>query len=275
LPFFKSHDGTSLFYRRWGSGGPVVFLHAWALNSEAWQPHMIDLSGRGYSCIALDRRAHGRSDDPGGGFDFDSLADDVNALLVHLDLTDVTLVGHSIGGAECARCVSRHGSARIARLVLIAPSLPFMLKTADNPDGPNEKSVLESWRKIWKANYADWLAQALPSAFDPEVPTERLQRTLRMMLQCTVQAAIGTNVALAETDFRLELPRIDVPTLILHGDQDASCPIEVTGRRTAQLIPVSRLKVYEGARHGIIATHVQQVCDDTASFIGLPEFANH
>jgi non-heme chloroperoxidase len=268
LPYFESHDGTSLFYRRWGVGAPIIFLHAWALNSDVWQPHMIELSERGFSCIALDRRAHGRSDDPGCGFDFDSLSDDVSALLRHLSLTGVTLVGHSIGSAECIRCLTRHGSARVARLVLIAPSLPFMLKTTDNPDGPNEKRVLEGWREIWKTNYADWLAQALPSGFDPDVTPDRIQRTLRLMLQCTVQAAIGTNVALAETDFRSELPRVGVPTLILHGDQDVSCPVEATGRRVAKLISGSQLKIYEGARHGIIATHAKEVSNDIADFIG-------
>ena len=203
---------------------------------------MLELSQGGFNCIALDRRAHGRSDDPGHGFDFNSLADDINALLVHLDLDRATLVGHSIGGAECVRCVARHGDARVARLVLIAPSLPFMLKTADNSDGPNEKEVLESWRAIWKTNFADWLAQALPSGFGPDVPAERIQRTLWMMMKCTIQAAIETNVALAETDFRPELPSIKLPTLILHGDQDTSCPIEVTGSRAAQLIAGSRLR---------------------------------
>jgi non-heme chloroperoxidase len=270
LPYFNSFDGTSLYYRRWGCGAPILFLHAWALNSDAWQPQMMELSQRGFSCIALDRRAHGRSDDPGRGFDFNSLADDVDSLLRHLDLSGVALVGHSIGGAECVRCVTRHGSARIARLVLIAPSLPFMVKTPDNPDGANDPAVLASWREIWKTNYADWLAKALPQGFDPDVAPNRIRWTLRMMLQCTVQAAIETNVALAETDFRSELPRVGVATLILHGDRDASCPVEVTGQKVARLISGSRLKIYEGARHAIISSHAKQVSQDIQDFMREP-----
>jgi non-heme chloroperoxidase len=267
MPYFHSHDGTSLFFRRWGVGAPIVFLHAWALSSDAWQPQMIDLSQRGFSSIALDRRAHGRSDDPGAGFDFDSLADDVDTLLRHLDLSHVTLVGHSMGGGEAVRYISRHGAARVARLILIAPALPFLLKTNDNPDGVNDRAVLENWRQIWKTHFVEWLTQALPFGFDTSTSPERIQRTLQVMSQCSVQAAIATNVASAETDFRSELPRITVPTMILHGDQDASCPIGATGRRVAALIPNGRLKIYPGARHGLIASHAGEVSQDIAGFM--------
>jgi non-heme chloroperoxidase len=266
VPYFNTHGGTSIYYRRWGSGTPIVFLHAWALNSEVWQSPMIQLSEQGFSCIAMDRRAHGRSDDPGGGFDYDSLADDLDALLQHLDLSGVALVGHSMGAAEAVRYISRHGSYRVRRLILLAPALPFLLKTVDNPDGMSDSATLQSWRTIWKTNFTDWLAQALPSGLDPNTSPERAQRTLQIMLQCSVQAAIATNVASAETDFRGELPRLDVPALILHGDQDVSCPLEATGRKVAALIPRSRLKVYEGARHGFIASHLKQVCQDVAEF---------
>jgi pimeloyl-ACP methyl ester carboxylesterase len=267
MPYFHSHDGTSLYYRRWGAGAPIVFLHAWALNSDAWQSQMIDLAQDGYSCIALDRRAHGRSDDPGAGFDFNSLADDVADLLRHLDLKDVTLVGHSMGAGEAVRYVIRHGAMRAARLILVAPALPFPLKTEGNPDGFNEPSVLEGWRRLWKTHYVEWLAKALPSGFDANVAPERVQRTLHMMLQCTVQAAIATNIASAETDFRGELPRITLPTLIIQGDLDASNPLDATGRKVAALIPSSQLKVYPGARHGLIASHAGQVNRDIADFI--------
>lgn len=265
MPCFNSHDGTGLFYRQWGDGPPLVFLHAWAMNSEVWQPHMLELSRRGFSCVAYDRRGHGRSDDPGGRYDYDALSDDLAALLQHLDLRQVVLVGHSMGNGESVRYLTRHGYDRVARVVMIAPALPFMLKTPDNPDG-TDKAQLESWRATWQRNFPEWLGQVVPPAYAAGAPQERIQWTIRMMLQCTVQAAIETNVASAETDFRAELPDIKVPTLILHGDMDQSCSLETTGRRVAQLIPESRLKVYPGGRHSIIGSHVDQIIGDILEF---------
>jgi pimeloyl-ACP methyl ester carboxylesterase len=267
MPYVTSHDGTSLFYRQWGDGPPVILMHAWAMNSDVWQSQMIELSQRGVSCIAYDRRGHGRSDDPGRGYDFDSLADDLDALLQHLDLRNVTLVGHSMSNGECVRYLTRHGNSRVARMVMVAPSLPYMLKTPDNPDGPNDKDQLDGWRTVWKKSFAEWLGQAVPSAFSPDTPPARIQSTIEMMTRCTLQAAIETNVTLAETDFRGELPDIKIPTLILHGDQDSSCPLEVTGCKVAKLIRGSQLKVYQGARHSIIMSHLDQMVGDILSFL--------
>jgi non-heme chloroperoxidase len=267
LPYFTSHDGTELFYRRWGAGAPIVLAHAWALNADGWQPQMIGLSERGFSCIAFDRRGHGRSDDPGAGYDLDSLADDLHALVERLDLTEITLVGHSIGAQESVRYLTRHGDRRVARLVLIAPALPYLLRTADNPDGPNDPATLEAWREMWKTHYVEWLAQALPAGFASEVAPQRLEQTLHAMLQCTIQAAIGTNIASNEADQRAELRSVAVPTLILHGDKDASCPLEATGRKVEALIGGSRLKIYPGGLHAIIASHAREVVDDISDFI--------
>jgi non-heme chloroperoxidase len=267
MPYFTSHDGAELFYRRWGDGAPIVLAHAWALNADAWQPQMIALSERGFSCIAFDRRGHGRSDDPGAGYDLDSLADDLNALVERLDLTEITLVGHSIGAQESVRYLTRHGDRRVARLVLIAPSLPYLLRTADNPDGPNDPGTLEAWREMWKTHYVEWLAQALPPNFAHDVAPQRLAQAMHTMLQCTVQAAIGTNIASNEADQRAELRRVAVPTLILQGDNDASCPLDVTGRKVEALICGSRLKIYPGGLHAIIASHAREVVDDISNFI--------
>jgi non-heme chloroperoxidase len=267
LPYFTSHDGAELFYRRWGAGAPIVLAHAWALNSDAWQPQMIALSERGFSCIAFDRRGHGRSDDPGAGYDLDSLADDLHALVEHLDLADITLVGHSIGAQESVRYLTRHSGRRVARLVLIAPSLPYLLRTADNPDGPNDPATLEAWREMWKTHYVEWLAQALPPNFASDVAPQRLEQAMRTMLQCTVQAAIGTKIASNQADQRAELRRVAVPTLILQGDNDASCPLDVTGRKVEALICGSHLKIYPGGLHAIIASHAREVVDDISNFI--------
>ena len=267
MPYFSASDGASLFYRRWGAGSPVVFLHGWALNSEAWQSQMIALSQQGLSCIAYDRRGHGRSDDPGEGYDYDSLADDLNALMERLDLREATLVGHSMGNGESVRYLTRHGGGRVARLAMIAPALPFILRTPDNPGGPNERGQLDAWRGAWKNNYVEWLSQAVPAAFGADGSPDRIQWAMRMMLQCTIQAAIGTNVASAETDFRNELPQIKVPTLIIHGDEDVSTPLEATGRKVAQLIAGSQLKVYQGARHSLIGSHADQLNRDILAFV--------
>lgn len=171
-----------------------------------------------------------------------------------------------MSAGECVRYVTRHGRQRISRMIMVSPSLPFMLKTADNPDGPNDKDQLIAWRTAWKRNFSEWLGQAVPIAFGPDTAPVRIQATIQMMMRCTVQAAIETNVALAETDFRRELPNFKVPTLILHGDLDQSCPLEVTGRRAAKLIPGCILKVYEGGRHSIVSSHIDRLVGDIMEF---------
>jgi non-heme chloroperoxidase len=267
MPNLVTPDGVGLFFRRWGKGEPVVFLHGWASNSEIWQPEMLELSGQGLSCIAYDRRGHGRSDDPGQGYDFDTLAADLHAVLEHLDLRGVTLVGHSMGNGEITRYLTRYGASRIARTVMIAPALPYLLRCGENPDGVSEKQQLEDWRRIWKTHYVEWLGAAVRSAYGEDASPDRVQWTIRMMSGCTTQAAILTNIASAETDFREELPSLGVPTLILHGDHDQSCPIEKTGRRAAALIPGASLKVYEGAGHTMIGTHAAQISADILTFL--------
>lgn len=267
MPFIITRDHVSLFCRQWAEGPPVLFVHGWAMSSEAWQPIMALMAQAGFQTIAHDRRGHGRSDDPGRGYDYDTLADDLATVLEALDLTDVTLVGHSMGAGEIARYLTRHGTARVARVVMAAPFLPFPLKTPDNPDGFVDAAQLEAMWALWSTGFPEWLGQAVPAAFGPGASPETARNTIRIMQQCSVHAAIGANAAGARTDFRAELPTIATPTLILQGDDDQSCPLQFTGRPTARLLANARLKVYPGANHTLILGQAHQIAEDIAAFI--------
>jgi non-heme chloroperoxidase len=268
MPMIKSHDGTELFCRRWGEGPPVVFVHGWALNSDAWQSAMLQTARAGYQAVAYDRRGHGRSDDPGRGYDYDSLADDLAAVIEDCDVRDATLVGHSMGCGEITRYLTRYGDGRVARAVLVAPQLPFALNTADNPDGRLELASLEAMRDAWVVSFVGWLAQAAPPAFGLNAPPELIAQTVQAMLQCSLQAAIECNITGSQTDLRPELAKIATPTLVLHGDADGSCPLEFTGRKLPGLMPNCRLKVYPGATHTLIVEQAAQVVEDVLAFIG-------
>jgi non-heme chloroperoxidase len=265
-PFIVTRDGANLFYKDWGNGKPVVFVHSWALDSDMWQYQMIHLAGQGLRCIAYDNRGHGRSSDPGQGYDYDTLADDLAATLDRLNLRDVSLVSHSMGCGVVVRYLSRHGSRRVARAALVAPTTPFLLKTEDNPDGL-DKRIFEQLRAMLSRDFPKWLADNAGPFFRPETSPEMIQWGLKMGMRASLKAVIDCNRAVTETDFRAELPKIATPALIIHGDKDVSAPIELTGRKTAQLIPGSQLKVYEGAPHGLFITHMDRLNRDLHDFI--------
>jgi pimeloyl-ACP methyl ester carboxylesterase len=265
--YVETRDGTQLFYRDWGSGAPLVFLSGWALTSECWAYQMAPLSEAGLRCIAYDRRGHGRSSDPGRGFDYDTLADDLAAVLDAFDLADVTLVTHSMAGGEAVRYLSRYGSKRVARVALVAATLPFLAKTADNPDGI-DPAVFESGRR--NVLLRDF-PKALRDNMRPFVVADTSQALLDwiagLMLQCSMKAIVDCNKALTATDFRPELAKLDVPTLIVHGDQDVSAPLPITGRKTAALLPRATVKTYEGAPHGLFLTHADRLNKDLQEFV--------
>jgi len=266
--FIETSDGVKLAYTDWGTGKPVVFVHAWALPSPMWDYQVGALSEQGLRCIAYDRRGHGRSSKPNFGYDCDTLADDLSTLLSELDLNGVTLVSHSFGSAEVVRYLSRHGAGRIAKIVLIAPAaLPFLTKTADNPNGiPAEQ--LEFFRtKVLQADFPNWLEDGKKAFFVAETSPSLRDWVKELMLSTPLPVAIETNRRISSTDFRKELPGITVPTLIIHGDKDASAPIELTGRPTAALIPKAQFMVYEGAPHGIFLTHKDRLNADLLGFI--------
>ncbi|WP_438027174.1 alpha/beta fold hydrolase [Sorangium sp. So ce233] len=264
-PFVEAEDGALLFYRDWGAGKPVLFLSGWALSSDMWGYQMLDLVDDGLRCVAYDRRGHGRSSDPGRGYDYDTLADDLAAVLEQLDLREVTLVGHSMSGGEIARYLARHGDRRIARAVFLAPTTPMILRAADNPDGL-DRHLIEHVRAAIRADYPRWLDDNTPSFFVDETPSATREWVRSLMFQCSMKAVIDCNRAMAEADLRDELRRIRVPTLVLHGDRDASAPLALTGQKTAALVPGSRLVVYEGAPHGLFVTHRERLSRDLLAF---------
>jgi non-heme chloroperoxidase len=267
----ESHDGTTLFYRDWGEGAPVVFCSAWSLSSVQWKHYMALAAERGLRAVAYDRRGHGRSDDPGRGYDLDTLADDLAALIELLDLHDATLVGHSMGGGEIVRYLSRHGTARIARVTLVAATLPCALASPDNPRGLAPE-LFEAVREHWRADFEGWMAENEPAYFGDGLPGcdvgELARRwTSADMLDVSLHAAIEFNRASVEADFRDELRALELPVLIVHGDRDASAPIELCGRRQADLLPDCRLITYENAPHALYITHRERLTRDLGTFI--------
>lgn len=271
MPFTESHDGTALFYRDRGTGRPVVFCSAWGLDSTEFQYQTGDLVENGLRVISYDRRSHGRSDDPGHGYDYSTLADDLNAVLTHLDLHDVTLVGHSMGTGEITRYLTRHGSARVRGQVLIGAVLPFMLATPDNPAGLPAAAVAEI-RDSWKQDFGVWLDANGPAYFGVGLPncdvSQRVQDwTLDAMLRVPLHAMLACNRSVIETDFRAELPAIDLPTLIVHGDTDASVTAEMSALVLASLLPKSTVVIYENAPHGLYLTHGARLTADLLDFV--------
>jgi non-heme chloroperoxidase len=263
----ETRDGTQLFYRDWGTGAPLVFLSGWALTSECWAYQMAPLSDGGLRCIAYDRRGHGRSSDPGRGFDYDTLADDLAAVLDRLDLQNVTLVAHSMAGGEAVRYLSRHGSKRVARVALIAATLPFMTKTADNPDGIDPTVFENGRRNVLMRDFPKALHDNLRPFVVPETSDALLSWIEGLMLECSMRAILDCNKALTATDFRAEVAKINVPTLIVHGDKDVSAPLAITGRKTAALLPSATVKIYEGAPHGLFLTHMERLNKDLQEFV--------
>jgi non-heme chloroperoxidase len=245
----------------------VVFLAAWALPSDMWDYQMVPLSEQGLRCIAYDRRGHGRSSQPGTGYDYDTLADDLAAVLDALDLRDVTLVGMSMAGGEMVRYLTRHGQRRIARVVFVATdATPIRQQTADNPSGiPTDRAEFFRRQRLLK-DYPNWMEENRQPFFMPDTSRQMQEWVRGMMLRTSMKALIECNRSLTSTDFRAELPRITVPTLFIHGDKDVSAPLEVTARPTAKLIPRARLEVYEGAPHGLFLTHMDRLTGDLLAF---------
>lgn len=250
----------------WGQGKPIVFLSGWALPSDFWQYHIADLSGRGFRCISYDRRGHGRSDDPGTGYDYDALADDLALVLDGLDLSDVTLVAYSMGGGEASRYLSRHGSKRVSKVVFLAATTPFLLQTPDNPLGVPSK-MFEGLRGLLAQDFPKWVADSNDAYWLNLVSPELQAWGRNLMLQSSLPALLAINKAMVETDFRPDLKAISIPTLVVHGDKDASAPFPITGSQTAKLVPGAQLKIYEGAAHGVPLTHRIRFTADLLAFI--------
>jgi len=260
----ETRDGATLYSRSWGSGRPVVFVHGWAVNCDVWQYQMTALSEHA-RCIAYDKRSHGRSSDPGQGYDYDTLADDLAAVLEHYDLRNLVLVGHSMGPAEIVRYLSRHGATRVSRLVLISSALPFMMKTPDNPGGI-DAAIFAERRKAWTQDMPKFLAENARAFVLPSSSPETVAWLADMGAQASLKALVDLNHAITETDLRKDVGQIRLPTLVIHGEADKSAPLDLAGGRTAAMISGSQLKIYEGAPHGLLLTHQDRLNQDLVAW---------
>lgn len=265
-------DGTRIYYKDWGTGHPVVFSHGWPLNSDSWAAQMMFLAAHGYRCIAHDRRGHGRSSQPWTGNEMDTYADDLAKIIESLDLKDAVLVGFSAGGGEVARYVGRHGTQRLAKVALISAVPPLMLKTTANPDG----LPMEKFDAIRRGALADrsQLYKDLASGpfFGANRPGAKVSQGMMDSFWLQGMQAGATNTfdcikAFSETDFTEDLGRFDVPTLIVHGDDDQIVPIGASALASAKLVRHPTLKIYQGAPHGLTETHKDQLNDDLLKFV--------
>jgi non-heme chloroperoxidase len=268
---FKTRDGTEIHYIDWGSGQPVVFSHCWPQNADAFEDQMFYLASRGLRCIAHDRRGYGRSGRPWAGYDMDTFADDLAELVTRLDLKDAIHVGHSMGGAEVARYVARHGSKRLAKAVLIGAPAPLMLKTAANPGGL-EIGIFDQLRAGLQADRSQFFKDVSLPFYGYNRPGAKVSQGVRDTFWLHAMTAGFPAVyhcikAFSETDQTEDLKKFDIPTLILHGDDDQMVPFQDSGLLQSRLIKGSTLKVYQGASHGLIATHKDQVNQDLLAFI--------
>jgi pimeloyl-ACP methyl ester carboxylesterase len=252
----ETDDGASLFYNDWGDGKPVLFTHAWGLNADIWEYQLTELSDQGLRCIAYDRRGHGRSTDPGRGYDYDRLADDLAAVINRLDLHDVTLVGFSMGCGESVRYLSRHGSTRIARLVLIST-----VRAQSNPSAFD--GLIANLKQDRPAFFAKGVAAF--TGGHPAVSPQMTDWVTAQFMRASPKATIGCSRAIARGDLRADLGAVGVPALIIHGDKDQVNPLE-NAKKTAELIPRGELKVYEGGPHGLVISHRNQLARDILAF---------
>jgi non-heme chloroperoxidase len=264
-------DGTTIYYKDWGKGPVATFSHGWPLNSDAWDGQMLYLVQHGYRCVAVDRRGHGRSSQASSGNDMNGYADDLAAVIEALDLKEATLVGHSTGGGEVARYIGRHGTKRVARAVLVAAVPPMMLKSAANPEGlPIE--VFDKMRTDLARNQSQFykdLAIPFYGANRPgaKVPQGTLDQFWLWSMQAGLLNAYESIKAFSETDFTEDLKKFDVPTLVMHGEDDQIVPVKDSARKSARLIKGAKEIYYPGAPHGLTATHQDQVNADLLAFL--------
>ena len=266
-----TRDGTTIYYKDWGTGPVVTFSHGWPLNADAWDGQMLFLAQKGFRVVAHDRRGHGRSSQPSSGNDMNGYADDLGAVIEALDLKNATLVGHSTGGGEVARYIGRHGTKRVARAVLIAAVPPIMLKSAANPEGlPIEvfdairAGVAGDRSQFYKELAVQFYGANRPGA---TVSQGVLDQFWLWSMQAGANGAYESVKAFSETDFTEDLEKIDVPTLVVHGEDDQIVPVKDSAKKSAKLIKGAKEIYYPGAPHGITATHQDQVNADLLAFL--------
>jgi non-heme chloroperoxidase len=264
-------DGTQIYYKDWGSGQPVVFSHGWPLSADAWEDQMVFLGAHGYRCVAHDRRGHGRSSQPWTGNDMDTYAADLATLVETLDLKNAVLVGHSTGGGEVARYIGRHGTNRVAKAVLIGAVAPLMLKTAANPGGL-PMDAFDQIRAAVLADRSQFFKDLSAPFYGANRSGAKVSQGLRdsfwlQGMQAGFKGVLDCIKAFSETDFTEDLKRFNVPTLILHGDDDQIVPISASALLSAKIVKGATLKVYPGAPHGLCSTLKNQVNTDLLAFL--------
>jgi pimeloyl-ACP methyl ester carboxylesterase len=271
MAYITTSDQTRLYVKDWGAGRPVILLHGWPLSSDSWDDGAVAIANAGYRAIAYDRRGFGRSDQPWGGYDYDTLADDLAAVISETGATDATIVGFSMGGGEVARYMSRHGGKNVAQAALIASVVPYMLKTPDNPAGVDQavfdqmtKGMEEDRAHFFRGFFKDFFGVGMLSS---PVSDEVLDWAWNVSMQAGLKPTLACAKAFATTDFRGDLASFTVPTLIVHGTADKTVPIDATARAAAKAIPHAKLIEYDGAPHGLFATHKQQLIGDLLAFL--------
>ena len=266
----KTKDGTNIFYKDWGTGQPIVFSHGWPLSGDDWDGQVLYFLQHGYRVIAHDRRGHGRSDQPSRGNDMDTYADDLAALTEALDLRDAIHVGHSTGGGEVARYIGRHGGKRVAKAVLISAVPPQMIKTEGNPQGV-PKEVFDGIRAGVAGNRAEYYRDFTMPFYGYNKPGAKISEGIRQhwwtqAMAGSIQAHYECVAAFSETDFTADLKKMDMPTLVMHGEADQIVPYQLASVRSAKIVKNGTLKLYPGLPHGMCATHPEIINPDLLAF---------
>ncbi|KKB07995.1 alpha/beta fold hydrolase [Devosia chinhatensis] len=271
MPYLETRDGTELYFKEWGEGRPVILLHGWPLSADSWDDGALAFANAGYRAIAYDRRGFGRSDQPWTGYDYDTLSDDLADVIEATDAEDAALIGFSMGGGEVARYMSRHGGRNVTQAGLVASVVPYMLKTADNPDG-TPQDVFDGMTEGMKADRAKFFTDFFKTFFglsllDHPTSDDEAHHAWLVAMQAGLRPTLACAEAFATTDFRPDLASFSVPTLIVHGTADKTVPIDAAGRAAAKGIANSTLVEYEGAPHGLFATHKDQLIADLLDFL--------